>query len=176
MTLNVNTAHVIDERKRASQKAGKYLTFDLAGEEYGLEILKVQEIIGLMPVTRVPRTPEFIRGVINLRGKVIPVVDLRLKFGIESAEDTRRTSIVVVQIKRDSGQIIMGLIVDDVSEVIDIDGECIEPVPEFGVNVNTDFIKGVGKLNRKVVILLDVDRVLSSGEVALVEQASSKTQ
>ena len=172
MTLNVSTAEVHDDIARAGGKAGKYLTFDLASEDYGIEILKVQEIIGLLPVTRVPRTPEFIRGVINLRGKVIPLIDLRLKFGMETAEDTRRTSIVVVQLSHDKNQIIMGLIVDDVSEVIDIDGECIEPAPEFGANVNTDFIKGIGKIDQKVVILLDVDKVMSSGEVALLEQAT----
>jgi purine-binding chemotaxis protein CheW len=152
------------------ERAGKYLTFDLASEEYGLEILKVQEIIGIMAVTRVPRTPEFIRGVINLRGKVIPVVDLRLKFGMETKEDTRRTSIVVVQITRQGRQVTMGIIVDDVSEVIDIDGASIEPAPEFGANVDTEFILGVAKINQKVVMLLDVDKILSGGEVAMVDQ------
>lgn len=154
------------------ERAGKYLTFDLASEEYGLEILKVQEIIGIMAVTRVPRTPEFIRGVINLRGKVIPVVDLRLKFGMETKEDTRRTSIVVVQVTRQGRQVVMGVIVDDVSEVVDIDGASIEPAPEFGANVDTEFILGVAKINQKVVMLLDVDKILSGGEVALVDQVT----
>lgn len=170
MTLNVNTAEVRIDLSGAAGKSGKYLTFDLASEEYGLEILKVQEIIGLLPVTRVPRTPEFIRGVMNLRGKVIPVIDLRLKFGMETVEDTRRTSIVVVQLNHEKSQIIMGLIVDDVSEVIDIAGECIDPPPQFGAQVNTDFIKGIGKINGKVVILLDVDKVMSGSEVSILEQ------
>lgn len=174
MTLNACAGGISEARTGVALKAGKYLTFDLASEEYGLEILKVQEIIGLMPVTRVPRTPHFIRGVVNLRGKVIPVVDLRLKFGMEPKEDTRRTSIIVVQIKRENRQVIMGLIVDDVSEVIDIEADAIEPAPEFGANVNTDFIMGVGKVVHKVVILLDVDKVLSNGEVALLEQASQR--
>jgi len=174
MALSVNTAEVDRDMETAAQKTGKYLTFDLAGEEYGIEILKVQEIIGLMPVTRVPRTPDFIRGVINLRGKVIPVVDLRLKFGMDIAEDTRRTSIVVVQVSRENHLVIMGLIVDDVSEGIDIEGQNIEAAPEFGANVNTDFIKGVGKVNQKVVILLDVDKMMSTGEVAMLEKASQK--
>jgi Chemotaxis signal transduction protein len=155
-----------------ADKAGKYLTFNLAAEEYGIEILKVQEIIGLMPLTKVPRTPHFIRGVINLRGKVIPIVDLRLKFGMEIKEDTRRTSLIVVKIKRSGHHVTMGLIVDDVYEVVDIEAKDIEPTPEFGANIDTDFILGVGKINQKVVMLLDVDKVLSGGEVTLVDQVT----
>ena len=151
-------------------KAGKYLTFNLAAEQYGVEILKVQEIIGLMPLTKVPRTPHFIRGVINLRGKVISVVDLRLKFGMEIKEDTRRTSIIVVKIKQSGHDVTMGLIVDDVYEVVNIEANDIEPTPEFGADIDTDFILGVGKINQKVVMLLDVDKVLSGGEVTLVDQ------
>lgn len=173
MNSNENTAQKSEIRGSLAEKAGKYLTFDLASEEYGIEILKVQEIIGLMPVTRVPRTPEFIRGVINLRGKVISVVDLRLKFGLDAKEDTRRTSIIVVQVKRAGGhQVTIGLIVDDVYEVIDIAAEAIEPTPEFGANIDTNFILGVGKINQKVVMLLDVDKVLSGGEVGLVDQVA----
>ena len=173
MNSNENTAQKSEIRGSLAEKAGKYLTFDIASEEYGIEILKVQEIIGLMPVTRVPRTPEFIRGVINLRGKVISVVDLRLKFGLDAKEDTRRTSIIVVQVKRAGGhQVTIGLIVDDVYEVIDIAAEAIEPTPEFGANIDTNFILGVGKINQKVVMLLDVDKVLSGGEVGLVDQVA----
>ena len=104
-------------------RGGKFLTFHLGGEEYGLEILKVQEIIGIMAITRVPRTPEFVRGVINLRGKVIPVVDLRLKFEMEGQADTERTCIIVVQVSHNNNQVTMGLLVDEVSEVLDIDGK-----------------------------------------------------
>ena len=127
----------------AKAKAGKYLTFKLGAEEYGLEILKVQEIIKMMDITRVPRTPAFVRGVINLRGKVIPVVDLRLKFGMESRETTDKTCVIVVQVAQASaasGAVTMGTIVDEVSEVLDISGGQIEPPPEFGTSVNTDFI------------------------------------
>ncbi|WAC06476.1 MAG: chemotaxis protein CheW [Thermodesulfobacteriota bacterium] len=155
-----------------ADKAEKYLTFNLAAEEYGIEILKVQEIIGRMPVTKVPRTPPFIRGVINLRGKVIPVFDLRLKFGMEIKEDTPRTSIIVVKIKRSGHHMTMGVIVDDVYEVVGIEAKDIEPTPEFGANIDTDFILGVGKINQKVVMLLDVDKVLSGGEVTLVDQVT----
>lgn len=155
-------------------KAGKYLTFELKGEIYGLEILKVQEIIGMMNVTRVPKTPDFIRGVINLRGKVIPVIDLRLKFGMETKEDTDRTCIIVVQFKGSAMVMTMGVIVDEVKEVVNIEGDHIEETPAFGADTNTDFILGVGKIAQKVVMLLDMDRVLSLGEEAIVEQAAGQ--
>ena len=151
-------------------RAGKYLTFELKGEIYGLEILKVQEIMGLMNVTHVPRTPDFIRGVINLRGRVIPVIDLRLKFGMESMEDTERTCIIVVQFRSVSAAMTMGIIVDAVREVINIESEQIEDTPSFGADTNTDFILGVGKVNQKVVMLLDVDKVLSTGDTAMLDQ------
>lgn len=141
--------------------AGKYLTFSLAGEEYGLEILRVREIIGMMTITSVPRTPEFVKGVINLRGKVIPVVDLRLKFSMPSVENTDETCIIVV----DVGDVEMGIMVDKVSEVLDISGDDIEDTPSFGVNVNTDFILGMGKAGGRVTILLDISKVLSTAEL-----------
>lgn len=142
-------------------EGGKSLTFHLAQETYGLEILKIQEIIQLMHVTRVPRTPEFVRGVVNLRGKVIPVVDLRLKFAMASQDDTERTCIIVVQVQRDGRTVTMGVIVDEVSEVLDIHTEQIEPTPDFDTSVDTAFILGMGKVGQKVVMLLDVDKVLS---------------
>ena len=154
------------------EKAGKYLTFRLADEEYGLEILKVQEIIGIMAITSVPRTPDFVRGVINLRGKVIPVIDLRLKFAMEAQEDTERTCVIVVQVIRGNSHVTMGIIVDEVSEVLDIGGGQIEPSPEFGASVDTDFILGVGKVDQKVVMLLDADKVLSGKEMKLVNKVS----
>jgi len=156
----------------ASAVAGKYLTFELGGEIYGLEILKVQEIIGIMAITRVPRTPDFVRGVINLRGKVIPVVDLRLKFGLEKKEDTERTCIIVVQVGHSDSLITMGLIVDEVSEVLDIQAEQIEPPPDLGASIETDFILGMGKVEEMVVMLLDVDKALSDREIDLVSKVS----
>lgn len=141
---------------------GKFLTFFLADEAYGLEILKVHEIIGMMPITRVPRTPEFIRGVINLRGKVIPVVDLRRKFGMALGEHTDQTCTIVVEV----GSIEMGIVVDKVSEVLDIDASKIDDAPSFGVSVNTDFVLGIGKTGDKVTILLDIAKVLTSAETA----------
>jgi len=148
--------------------AGKYLTFKLDAEEFGLEILKVQEIIKMMDITRVPRTPAFVRGVINLRGKVIPVVDLRLKFEMERRENTDKTCIIVITVRRGSGSVVMGIIVDEVSEVLDVAGEKIEPPPEFGGTVDTTFILGMGKVGDRVVTLMDVDKVLSGDEVAAV--------
>jgi len=157
----------------AAAKAGKYLTFQLGKEVYGIEILKVQEIIGMMPVTRMPRTPEFVRGVINLRGKVIPVIELRLKFGLETREDTDRTCIVVVQVAGSAGTVTMGLLVDEVSEVLNVLQEQIEAPPSFGAGVDIDFILGMGKVGQKVVMLLDADKVLSGEELALASQAKN---
>jgi purine-binding chemotaxis protein CheW len=157
------------ETEVATSKAGKYLTFELGNEAFALEITKVQEIIGILPVTRVPKLPDFVRGVINLRGKVIPVIDLRRKFGFGAREDTARTCIIVAQINRDDRQVITGILVDEVCEVLDVAADQIDAAPDFGAAVNTDFIPGMGRIGDRVVMLLDVDRVLSSGEVDSVE-------
>ncbi len=148
-------------------RAGKYLTFYLGSEEYGIEILKVHEIIGLMPITPVPRTPEFIKGVINLRGKVIPTVDLRLKFDMETVDHTDETCIIVVQ----THGIEMGIIVDKVSEVLNVGASDIEDTPSFGTNVNTDYILGIGKAAGKVRLLLDIDKVLATQEIIQMQAA-----
>ncbi len=143
-------------------REGKYLTFALANEEYGIGILKVKEIIGMMSITSVPQTPGFVKGVINLRGKVIPVVDLRLKFGMEEMEYTERTCIIVVEIAGEAGLVLIGIVVDAVSEVLNIKGEDIEDTPTFGTKLDTDYILGMAKMEGGVKILLDIDRVLSS--------------
>jgi len=156
----------------ARSKAGKYLTFKLAAEEYGLEILKVQEIIQMQAITRIPRTPEFVRGVINLRGKVIPVVDLRRKFSIDSIEDTERTCIIVVQIRSHDHVLIMGVIIDEVREVLDIPEASIEDAPAFGSSIDTEFILGMGKIGQTVKILLDIDKVLSVQELQHLQTAA----
>jgi purine-binding chemotaxis protein CheW len=146
-----------------SDLAGKYMTFKLAEEEYGLEILKVREIIRLMEITRVPRTGAFVRGVINLRGKVIPVIDLRLKCGMTQAPVTDQTVIIVVQCQAEGRPLTMGLLVDRVLEVLSIDGAQIEPPPNFGTaGVATEFILGVGKAGDRVVFLIDIGRVLTA--------------
>jgi purine-binding chemotaxis protein CheW len=145
--------------------AGKYMTFKLAREEYGLEILKVREIIGLMDITRVPKTDDFISGVINLRGKVIPVVDLRLKFGMEKGAATDQTVIIVVQYALNGQELTMGILVDEVLEVLSIAAEQIEPSPNFGAATSdTDFILGVGKAEKRVIFLIDIGLILSCGE------------
>ena len=153
----------VNEPARAeATREGKYLTFSLAGEEYGIGILKVSEIIGMMPVTPVPQTPDFVKGVINLRGKVIPVIDLRLRFGLDATSYTERTCIIVVEIHGESGSVPMGIVVDAVSEVLNIRGTDIENTPTFGVKLNTDFILGMAKTGGSVKILLDIDKVLGA--------------
>lgn len=149
-------------------KAGKYLTFKLAHEEYGLEILKVQEIISMMEVTHLPSMPDFIRGVINLRGKIIPIIDLRLKFGMEAQAAHDRTSIIVVRLTNVSQGMVMGIIVDEVSEVSDLTEGQLDPPPSFGHNLKTDFILAMGKVGNKVLTMLDIDRVFSEMEIETV--------
>jgi len=155
-----------------ADKEGKYLTFTLDNEEYGIGILKIKEIIGMMPITTVPQTPDFVKGVINLRGKVIPVVDLRLRFGMEEMDYTDRTCIIVVEIEGESGTVMIGIVVDAVSEVLNIKGEDIEDTPTFGTKLNTDYILGMAKKEGSVKILLDIDRVLSAEEISVLEKAA----
>jgi purine-binding chemotaxis protein CheW len=164
MTTATQKLELVNDAVRS--RAGKYLTFGLGEEEYGLEILKVREIIGYVEVTSVPQTPDYVRGVINLRGQVIPVVDIRSKFGMASVERTEATCIIVVEISRDDDKISTGVVVDRVQEVLDIDGEQIEAAPEFGSSVNTDFILGIGKIGNAVKILLDIDKVLGGKDIA----------
>jgi purine-binding chemotaxis protein CheW len=151
---------------------GKYLTFGLGLEEYGLEILKVREIIGMMDITPVPRTPDFVRGVINLRGNVIPVIDLRRKFAMDAVERTEQTCIIVVDVEA----VEMGIVVDRVQEVLDITDEEIEQAPSFGVAVDTDFILGMGKRETQVTILLDISKVLGGEEMAALAQISEASE
>jgi len=148
-------------------KEGKYLTFALGDEEYGLEILKVREIIGYMDITAVPRTPGYVKGVINLRGQVIPVIDLRAKFAMEATQTTDKTCIIVVQIDHGGRRGNTGIVVDRVSEVLDIAGESIEEPPSFDSGIDTDFILGMGKIGKSVKILLDIDKVLGGDEIAV---------
>lgn len=147
--------------------AGKYLTFALADEEYGLPVLRVREIIQMMDITEVPQVPPHIRGVLNLRGKVIPVIDLRIKFGLAQADVTSRTCIVVVEVALASSRVLMSLIVDRVSEVLNIVADEIEQTPEFGDRVCTDYIKGMAKVKGGVKILLDLDRILGTDDAAV---------
>ncbi len=145
---------------------GKFLTFVLNDEVYGIEILKVREIIGLLDITNVPQTPDYMKGVINLRGKVIPVIDLRLKFSMPEGEHTQETCTIVVEVDNTS----IGIIVDRVSEVMEIKGDEIEDAPQFGHGIDTNFIMGLGKTKETIVILLDIAKVLSAEELAMVEE------
>jgi purine-binding chemotaxis protein CheW len=158
--------------KAMTDMSGKYLTFSLAGEEYGIGILKIREIIGMMPITAVPQTPHFIKGVINLRGKVIPVTDLRLRFGMPAIDYTERTCIIVVEIHGQAGTVQVGIVVDAVSEVLNIRTEDIEDTPSFGSRLDTGFILGMAKMNGGIKILLDIDRILGSEEAALLAEAA----
>ena len=158
--------------KVMSDREGKYLTFSMASEEYGIGILKIKEIIGMMSITTVPQTPEFIKGVINLRGKVIPVIDLRLRFGMTANDYTERTCIIVVEIPGLSGTVMIGIVVDSVSEVLSIKGDEIEETPTFGTKLNTDYILGMAKMDGGVKILLDIDRVLSRDEMHMLDEAA----
>jgi purine-binding chemotaxis protein CheW len=158
----VDTAAQAEQMNKALlEKGGKYLTFALEPEEYGLEILKVREIIGYMDITAVPQTPAHVKGVINLRGQVIPVIDLRAKFSMPSADVTEQTCIIVVETSQGDRSLSTGIVVDRVQEVLDIAGKDIEEAPEFGSSVNTDFILGIGKVGECIKMLLDIDKVLS---------------
>ena len=168
------TAQKEQLNKAIMEKEGKYLTFALGPEEYGLEILKVREIIGYMDITAVPQTPAHVRGVINLRGQVIPVIDLRTKFGMEAADVTDQTCIIVVETSQGNRNFSTGIVVDRVQEVLDIGGEDIEEAPQFGSSVNTDFILGMGKIGESVKILLDIDRVLEGTDFQNLSRAAAR--
>ncbi len=156
--------------KTMVDKEGKYLTFTLADEEYGIGILKIKEIIGMMPFTAVPQTPHYVKGVINLRGKVIPVMDLRLRFGMEAIDYTDRTCIIVVEISGEASNVMIGIVVDTVSEVLNIKSDDIEDTPSFGTTLDTDYILGMAKTEGGVKILLDIDKVLRTDEIAMLTE------
>lgn len=151
---------------------GKYLTFRLAEEDYGIPLLQVKEIIGMMPVTAVPQTPDYVKGVINLRGKVIPVSDLRLRFAMEAIPYNDRTCIIVVDIHGDGESTRMGVIVDAVSEVLNVREEEIAPSPSFGSEARTEYILGMANMDERVKLLLDIDRVFDPEEIAEMARAA----
>ncbi len=160
----------VAEKKENKSLAGKYLTFVLDNEIYGIQILRVREIIGLMDITNVPQTPDHMKGVINLRGKVIPVIDLRLKFSMQEEDHTQETCVIVVEVDSTS----IGIIVDSVSEVSDISGNEIEDAPRFGQGIDTNFIMGLGKVKDKIIILLEIESVLSADELVMVEEMTKE--
>ena len=147
------------------EKVGQYVTFSLGDEEHGIEITKVQEIIGYQGFTRIPNVPDFIKGVLNLRGAVVPVIDLRKKFGMEEKEYTKFTVIIILEVVERT----MGIIVDAISDVVSLTSREIQEAPSFNLNVRTDFIKGMGKKGDKLIILLDMDKVLSREELGAID-------
>lgn len=151
---------------------GKHLTFTLANEEYGISILKIKEIIGMISITSMPQTPAYVKGVINLRGKVIPVIDLRLKFGMEGIEYNDRTCIIVLDIENQNSALMTGIVVDSVSEVLNIKNDDIEDAPHFGATLAGDYISGLAKSEDSVKILLDIDRILKAEEMTVLTQAA----
>lgn len=153
---NTETKDAVAEEEVHTVEGGKFLSFFLGKEEYAIEILKVQEIIGLMPITPVPRMPDYIKGVLNLRGKIVPVMNLRTRFGLQEIEYTEETCIIVVQ----ENSYLMGIIVDKVSEVADIDGGQIEEVPTLGTGLQSEYLSGIGKVKEQVKMIVDVEKVL----------------
>ena len=152
----------------------QYLTFKLDDEIFAIDVSKVREILEFTSITKVPQTPEFMRGVINLRGSVVPVIDLRLNFGMAGTEQTVNTCIIVVEVDLDGEMVVLGALADSVQEVVEMEPEQIEPAPHIGTKLNTDFIKGMGKIGDEFVMILDIDKVFSSEDIALAQGAASQ--
>jgi len=163
-----NASAVKENQSIKDSRVGKYLTFFLASEEYGVEILKVQEIIGRMPITPVPLTSKYIRGVINLRGKIHPIMDLKIKFGMDETQMTDETCIIVIK----TSTLMMGILVDKVSEVVNVASGDIEDTPSFGAEVNTEYLLGVGKAGGRVRLLLDIEKVITATDVINMKKAT----
>jgi len=163
-----NATAVEDQSIEIDPRAGKYLTFFLASEEYGVEILKVQEIIGRMPITPVPLTSKYIRGVINLRGKIHPIMDLKVKFDMNQSQITDETCIIVIK----TSTLMMGILVDKVSEVVTVASGDIENTPSFGADVNPEYLLGVGKTGGQVRLLLDIEKVITASDIIHLKKAS----
>jgi purine-binding chemotaxis protein CheW len=170
------TTELQEQRASGTQKsAGKYLTFTIEDESYGIDVLQVREIIRLTDITAVPQMPAYVRGVINLRGKIIPVIDLRVRFGFNNVKNTELTCIIVVQVKLPGGKLSqMGLIVDGVEEVMNMAGADIEETPDFGAKIDTDYILGMAKVKGAVKTLLNIDRVLTADNVKELEKVFTK--
>jgi len=145
--------------------SAQFLSFILAGEHYGVDILRVQEIKGWTPVTRVPQTSEYMKGVLNLRGTVVPIVDMRMRFSLEEIEYTPLTVVIVMSVKSESGERLVGIVVDAVSDVLNVGKDDIKPTPDFGDTVSTEFINGLASVDDKMIMLLDVDKLFSAGDL-----------
>ncbi|MBI5888154.1 MAG: chemotaxis protein CheW [Deltaproteobacteria bacterium] len=154
----------------------QYLTFKLGDEVFALDISQVREVLDFTTVTKVPRTPEFMRGVINLRGSVVPIVDMRLKFGMSKTEKTVNTCMIIVEIVLDGERLIVGALADSVQEVIELDPGQIEPPPRIGTKLNTEFIRGMGKRDENFIIILEVDKIFSTDELQIVHDMKGQEQ
>ncbi|MBW2690191.1 MAG: chemotaxis protein CheW [Deltaproteobacteria bacterium] len=154
-----------------SSESRQYVTFSLAGELFGVEVTRAREILSLTPVTKVPQTPDYLLGVINLRGQVVPVVDMRLKLGLPAGEETEDTCIIVIEVQVDGEAIVVGALADAVREVLEVRDDQIEPPPRLGTKLNVEFISGMGKIGEQFLILLNIDRVFSSEELVIVQDA-----
>ncbi|MBN1798167.1 MAG: chemotaxis protein CheW [Spirochaetales bacterium] len=153
-------------------KTATYLTFKLGQEDYAIDVLKVKEILEVTRITKVPKTPNFMKGVINLRGNVVPVVDMHLKFGIEKTEQTVDTCIIVLEVTIDKETVVLGALADTVQEVVNIEPENIEATPHVGTHLNTEFILGIGKMDEQFVIILNIDKIFSEEEITVVKSAA----
>ena len=162
------TAVTENQSIKVDSRSGKYLTFFLASEEYGVDILKVQEIIGWMPITPVPLTAKYILGVINLRGKIHPIMDLKVKFGMDQCQVTDETCIIVIK----TASLMMGVLVDKVSEVVNLASGDIEETPSFGADVNTEYLLGVGKTGGRVRLLLDIEKIITASDIIHLKKAA----
>jgi len=155
-------------------ETNQYLAFKLEEEIFAFDISKVREVLEYTTMTKVPQTPEMMKGVINLRGSVVPVVDMRIKFGMGETEKTVNTVIIIIEIDLDGESVMIGALVDSVQEVMDLDSDHMEPPPSIGTQLNTDFIRGMGKLDGRFIIILDIENIFSSEELDLVQDASQK--
>ncbi|EAT14634.1 chemotaxis protein CheW [Desulfuromonas acetoxidans] len=158
------------------EQMNQYLTFKLDDEVFALEIGKVREVLDFTEVTKVPQTPVFMRGVINLRGSVVPVVDMRVKFSMDEAEATVNTCIIITEVVMDGEPSVLGALVDSVQEVLELDPDQIEPPPRIGTKLDTEFIRGMGKHNEEFIIILDIDRVFSADEISLIQATNRSAE
>ncbi len=166
--------NIVSNISHTRTKKNKYIIFSLGNEEYGVSILKVMEMIGgIMDITHIPNTPEYIKGILNLRGKIIPIIDMRIKFGLETKDQGDRTSIIIMEVEINDNITPIGAIVDSINEVLQVDDEQIEKTPSFGVNIDTHFILGIAKAKGKVKILLDIDKVLTNEEANAINKINN---
>lgn len=170
MTTTAQTVDVQTDYGVNTDAENQYLTFILSDEEYGVDILRVQEIRGWESVTSVPNAPDYLKGVINIRGTIVPIVDLRMRFGMEQLDYGPITVVIVLKVIGENRERVMGIVVDTVSDTYDVPEESIKPAPDFGDKIEVAFLKGLATVNEKMLILLDIDRLLNSGELNILDQ------